>query len=140
LNRPILAAFFPWLNQKPMTTRVLLKTSVYGIIYLNSGLFLIGFFFFSQPFAYGVLAGSAAAFMKMWVFVEQLRRMEKKKQNASVSGYFLRYSIDAVAMGIAAFFSIQALLGCFFGTFSVKWVMILLSFALRNGGKKNDPQ
>ncbi len=78
--------------------------------------------------------------MKMWVFVEQLRRMEKKKQNASVSGYFLRYSIDALAMGISAFFSIQALLGCFFGTFSVKWVMILLSFALRNGGKKNDPQ
>ncbi len=140
MNRSVLTFFFPWLKQEPMTTKVLLKTSVYGIIYLNSGLFFIGFFFIAHPFAFGVLAGSAAALMKIWVFLEQLRRMEKKKRDSSASGYFLRYSIDALAMGITAFFSIQALLGCFFGTFSVKWVMILLSFALRNGGKKIDPQ
>jgi len=140
LRRRIFRAFFPRFDLKAMTTEALLKTSVYGIIYLNSGLFLIGFFRYSHPFGYGVLAGTAAALMKVWVYAEQTRRMEKKTQYVSASAFFLRYSIDALAMGISAFFSIQTLLGCFFGTISLKWVMVWLSFALRNGGKKDDPQ
>ena len=131
MRRRIFRAFFPRFDLKAMTTEALLKTSVYGIIYLNSGLFLIGFFFFSHPFGYGVLAGTAAALMKVWVYAEQTRRMEKKTQYVSASAFFLRYSIDALAMGISAFFSIQTLLGCFFGTISLKWIMAVSYTHLR---------
>jgi hypothetical protein len=115
-------------------TASLIKYWFYGIICLNSGLFGIAFFVFSKEAGYGILAGTIAALLKVWVFSEQITRIKKYRRNESRRSFFLRYLIDAVFMGVSAFFSVNALIGCFFGSLSIRWVMMALSFYSKKRG------
>lgn len=109
------------------------KYWIYGIICVNAVLLIISLFF-SVFVAFGVLLGTGAAMLKVWSFLEQMKKIKKENRHSSRSGFLVRYLIDASFFGMSGFFSIQVLIGCFLGSMAVRWAVYLLSFTYKTGG------
>lgn len=122
-----------------VTRETFAKYWIYGIICLNAVLLIISLFF-SVSVAFGVLLGTGAAILKVWSFLEQVKKLKKENRHSGRSGFFVRYLIDASFLGMSGFFSIQVLIGCFLGSMAMRWVVYLLSFTYKNGGIRDDPE
>lgn len=123
------------------STSFLIKRLFYGIIALNLFGALIFFIFFDLLGVFGIFLGFFSAFLNLWSFKIEEKKISESKKLLNFKSYFIiRYLINGAFLGIAGFVSIYSLFGAFFGIISLRISVYLYPFFLKRGSANDFEQ